>query len=83
MYKCESCKKEFLELEKIPAETFYGVGSDFPNSMGYYVEVCPYCGGTFIKQKELSKEELLEIIDELTIENNRLMIENQNLRRNK
>ena len=45
MYRCNNCDEIFdePESERIDLESYYGVGSLFPDHHYGYLSVCPYC----------------------------------------
>ena len=64
MYKCKECGCIFEEPKKISLEMFYGVLSQFHNSYGETIDLCPECESNSIEEYDEDEEDMEENKDE-------------------
>lgn len=84
MYKCNNCESTFEEPRKVDLETFYGVYSQFGNSYGNMIKICPRCEDNDIEEVDEEEKTIEEEVYDYLLENNQgkeNLIKNKDLRK--
>lgn len=83
MYKCNNCDCIFEKPRKVDMETYYGVYSDFGNTYGNMINLCPECEDNDIEEYDEEEKSIEDEVYEYLLSNHQgkdNLIKNQELR---